>query len=328
MKKPDYVILSQNIRNGLVEEIHSGIFLKYKDSKIIKSFGKDNDYPFFQRSCMKPMQFAAVYDVVKAFDFTPQEIAVCSASHSGENFHIETILKILNKIGLDESYLLCPPQEPLTPEAKNNLIRKNEQPRAIHNNCSGKHTAMLAYCVLKGLDLKNYNDVSHPLQQHVLNFVADICGTKLTDCPISRDGCTLPVIATPLKNLAHGLLEVFTNNKYEGLRNAALKNPYYFGGHGRTDSEIIASSNHLIAKVGAGNLCGIVDLNEKASYVIKISDGDNFARGVILTEFLKKNKKINAEILEKLFPTKITDETGTLVGHTEVFPLFKLIAEN
>lgn len=321
MKTPEYELLSRNVRNNLVEESHFGVFLKFQNGKVVKSFGKDNDYPFFQRSCMKPLQFAAISEVVEAFDFSPQEIAVSMASHSGEDFHIETILGILKKIGLDESYLLCPPQEPLNLEAKNSLI-KNAQPyRAIHNNCSGKHAAMLAYCVLKGYDVKNYNEVNHPLQKHVLNFVSNLCRVSLSECQISRDGCTLPVIATPLKNLAQGFLEVFTNEKFVKLKQAALQYPYYFGGHGRTDSEIGASSTskNLIAKVGAGNLCCVVDLAEKACYVIKVADGDNFARGVILTEFLKKSKKINSEKLEKLFPTKITDEIGVEVGKIEVF---------
>ena len=319
MKNPDFEILSQNIRNGYVEEIHSGLFIKFKNGQVINSYGQDYDYPFFQRSCMKPMQFAAIYDVVKAFDFTPQEIAVCAASHSGENFHIKTISGILKKIGLNENALLCPPQEPLNLSAKNELIKKDLPPKAIHNNCSGKHAAMLAYCVLKGMDTKDYNDLAHPLQKHVLNFVANICRKNLSECEISRDGCTLPVIATPLKNLAQGFLEVFTNEKYVELQNAVLKYPYYFGGHGRTDSEITASSNHLIAKVGAGNLCCIADIEEKSCYVIKLSDGDNFARGVILTQFLKKSKKINSEKLDQLFPLEITDETGISVGKTQVF---------
>lgn len=321
MKTPQFELLSRNVRNGFVEESHFGVFLKYQDGKVVKSFGQDNDYPFFQRSCMKPLQFASIFDVVEAFDFTPQEIAVCSASHSGEDFHIETILGILQKIGLSESYLLCPPQEPLNLDAKNNLIKNARPCRAIHNNCSGKHVAMLAYCVLNGLDVKNYNDVNHPLQKHILNFVADICGLKLSECSISRDGCTLPVIATPLKNLAKGFLNVFTNEKFSKLKLAALQYPYYFGGHGRCDSEIISSSisNDLIAKVGAGNLCCVADLSENACYVIKVADGDNFARGVILTEFLKKSKKINSEKLEKLYPTKIFDEIGVEVGNIEVF---------
>lgn len=321
MKTPEYELLSRNVRNGLVEESHFGVFLKFQNGKVVKSFGKDNDYPFFQRSCMKPLQFAAISEVVEAFDFSPQEIAVSMASHSGEDFHIETILSILKKIGLDESYLLCPPQEPLNLEAKNSLIKNGQPYGAIHNNCSGKHAAMLAYCVLKGYDVKKYNEVNHPLQKHVLNFVSNLCGVSLSECQISRDGCTLPVIATPLKNLAQGFLEVFTNEKFDKLKQAALQYPYYFGGHGRTDSEIGASSTskNLIAKVGAGNLCCVVDLAEKACYVIKVADGDNFARGVILTEFLKKSKKINSEKLEKLFPTKITDEIGVEVGKIEVF---------
>lgn len=321
MKAPEYELLSRSVRNGLVEESHFGIFLKFQNGKVVKSFGKDNDYPFFQRSCMKPLQFASISEIVEAFDFSPKEIAVSMASHSGEDFHIETIFGILKKIGLDESYLLCPPQAPLNLDAKNFLIKNGQPYRSIHNNCSGKHAAMLAYCVLKGYDLKNYNDINHPLQKHVLDFVSNICGVKFSECQISRDGCTLPVIATPLKNLAQGFLEVFTNEKFEKLRQSALQYPYYFGGHGRTDSEIGSSSlsKNLIAKVGAGNLCCVVDFDEKACYVIKVADGDNFARGVILTEFLKKSKKINSEKLEKLFPAKITDEIGVEVGKIEVF---------
>jgi len=320
MKTPEYELLSRNSRNGFVEESHFGIFLKYQNGQVVKSFGKDNDYPFFQRSCMKPLQFASISEVVDAFDFSPAEIAVAMSSHAGEDIHVETVSGILKKIGLDESYLLCPPQEPLNLAVKNRLIKNNESFRAIHNNCSGKHAAMLAYCVLKGFDVKNYNDFSHSLQKHVLNFVADICGVNLSDCPISRDGCTLPVIATPLKNLAKGFLGVFTDKKYDKLKQAALQYPYYLGGHGRIDSEIIVSSRpkQLIAKVGAGNICCIADLDENACYVIKVADGDNFARGVILTEFLKKSGIISDETLEKLFPTKITDESGVEVGKTEV----------
>lgn len=320
MKTPRFKLLSRNVRNGFVEELHFGVFLKYKDGIVVKSIGEDNDYPFFMRSCMKPLQLAAIFDIVDAFDFTPQEIAVCSASHSGEDFHIKTISGILQKIGLDESYLLCPPQEPLDYGAKNNLI-KNAQPfRSIHNNCSGKHAAMLAYCVLNGFDVKNYNDCSHPLQKHVLNFIADICEVKLLNCYVSRDGCTLPVIAVPLKNLAKGFLSVFTSIKYEKFTSSVLKYPYYFGGHGRCDSEIIASasSNDLIAKVGAGNMCCVADLSENACYIIKLADGDNFARGVILTEFLSNLKKINPYILQQLYSTKLTDEMGVEVANIEV----------
>lgn len=320
---PEYKLLSRHKRGGLYEEEHFGVILEYSDNKIKKIAGDEKGYPFYHRSCMKPLQFAAVSEIIEAFNFTDKEIAVCTASHSGEDFHIQTITNILNKIGLSEKFLLCPPLMPLDCNAKNLIIKQNKNPRAIHNNCSGKHAAMLAYCILKGFDTKNYNDINHPLQKHVLNFCAEICEKKLTDCPITKDGCTLPVIATPLENLAKGFLKIYTNQNYQKIAEAVLKNPYYAGGHGRLDSEIIAASNGtLAAKVGAGNLCCVADVKNQKAFVIKLSDPDNFSRGLILVSFLKEMnyfKNFAQSNLAKVFETKITDETGFQVGNIEIF---------
>lgn len=320
MKTPEYALLSQNERNGFVEEQHFGILLKYSENRIAKIAGNSNGYPFFQRSCMKPMQLAAVSEIFENFDFTDEEIAVMTASHSGEEFHIKAVSNILEKIGLSEKDLLCPPQTPLNEISKNKLIKNGENPRAIHNNCSGKHAAMLAYCVMKGFDTKNYTEVNHPLQKHVLNFVAEICGLNLKECEVSKDGCTLPVIATPLENMAKGFLNVYKN--YPKIKNAVLENPYFAGGHGRFDSEIMAAGGkNLVAKVGAGNLCCVADLADKSCYVIKVLDGDNFARGLILTEILKREGKlptIKTSELEKIYSHDITDETGFPVGKIKV----------
>lgn len=320
MKTPEYALLSQSERKGFVEEQHFGILLKYSENGITKIAGNSNSYPFFQRSCMKPMQLAAVSEIFENFDFTNEEIAVMTASHSGEDFHIKAVLSILKKIGLSEKDLQCPPQVPLNEKSRNELIKKTEIPSAIHNNCSGKHAAMLAYCVMKGFDTKNYVEINHPLQKHVLNFVAEICGLKLSDCPISKDGCTLPVLATPLENMARGFLNVYKN--YPKIKNAVLENPYFAGGHGRFDSEIIAcGGKNLVAKVGAGNLCCVADLAQSSCYVVKVLDGDNFARGLILTEFLKREGKLSTfknSALSKMFPRDITDETGFTVGEIKV----------
>jgi L-asparaginase II len=321
LKIPKYETLSVCFRNGLVEEIHQGLFLKVKNGEIVYSLGNDNNYPFFLRSCMKPLQLAAISEIINTYNFSDTEIAVCTASHSGEPFHIETIKNILKKIGLSENFLLCPPQMPLNEKAKNELIQNKKSCKAIHNNCSGKHSAMLAYCVLKNFDLKTYNELTHPLQQHILKYVADLCEMDLSSCYISRDGCTLPVLGMPLKNLAIGFSKVFTDEKYAKIKNAVIKYPYYFGGHLRTDSEIIvASQGNLIAKVGAGNMCCILDLIDNSCYVIKLTDGDNYARGVILTDFLMKNKKlIKNNTLSNMFSSEIVDEIGVKVGNTKIF---------
>ena len=317
---PKYVLLSRHIRDGLTEEQHFGIIIEYSKKGIKKLAGEDKNYPFYLRSCMKPFQLAAISQIIKEFNLTQQEIAVSTASHSGEDFHIETVLNILKKIGLKKADLLCPAQMPLNFESQKKLIKLGQLPESIHNNCSGKHAAMLAFCVLKGYDTKNYNDINHPMQKYILNFTAQMCGIRLKKCMISKDGCTLPVIATPLKNLAQGFLNVYNN--YPEITNAIINNPYYAGGHGRLDSEIIkAGLGNLTAKVGAGNLCCVADLKNQTCIVIKLSDPDNYSRGLILTSLLNKMNKFKDfenSVLSKMYSTDITDETGFILGKIQV----------
>ena len=313
---PEYALLTRHERCELIEEEHFGLILKCNKNGVVTKIGDDKDYLFSLRSCMKPLQLAAISEIFDAFDFSDKEIAVCSASHTGEDFHIKTILGILAKIGLTEKNLLCPVQNPLSINAQESLIRCNQKPSAIHNNCSGKHAAMLAYCVLKGYNIENYTDINHPLQKKVLNFVSNICDIQIDKTKITRDGCTLPVLAMPLKNLAIGFLNLC--NDFPKIVSAILNNPYYFGGQGRLDSELIVAGNkNLVAKVGAGNICCVVDLNEQVAFVIKLSDGDNFSRGLILTKILNDFDKLldfENSNLYKLFSKNLVDEKNNIVG--------------
>ena len=319
---PDYVRLTRNIRCELIEEEHYGIIFSFdKNTNSIKKTGNDNGYRFCMRSCMKPLQFAAVSKIIENFDLTEKEIAVACASHTGEKEHTEAVLSILKKCGLTEKHLLCPPLEPLSKKANNELLRNNLSPTALHNNCSGKHAAILAYCVMTGYPLNDYNSVSHPVQKLILDFVTKVCETDLSDCIIAKDGCTLPVLSMPVNNFAKGFINVFTDEKYSKIRQAIINNPYLFGGEGRLDSELVtASKGRLIAKVGAGNLCCIVDAAEKKAFVIKLSDGDNFQRALVTVELLKRLNyfpKDEYSRLSKLYPQFLTDETGEIVGKTE-----------
>lgn len=318
---PDYILLTRHTRKNLTEEEHYGLIFEYEQNGNINKIGNDNSYYFFHRSCMKPFQLAALYEIIEAFGFTEQEIAVCTASHSGEDFHIKAIRSILNKTGLSEEDLQCPPQEPLNKEARKFLILNKEKPKSIHNNCSGKHAAMLAYCVLKGYDIKTYTQSDNPVQKHILNFTAGICEIRLKDCPTVNDGCTVPVLATPLINLAKGYINLFSDNKYSALKKAVFNNPYYFGGHFRVDSEIIfAAKNTLIAKVGAGNILTVYDDINKKVFITKVLDNDNYSRNLITVQYLKKKnyfKDFDNTKLAELFSDEIKDEKDNIVGKIE-----------
>ena len=49
-------------------------------------------------------------------DLDGELLALAAASHSGEDFHVEGVRKILSGAGLSEDDLRCPPSWPLDPE--------------------------------------------------------------------------------------------------------------------------------------------------------------------------------------------------------------------
>ena len=133
--------LLEYIRDGLIEEEHFGI-IKFSD-KNLSSIGEDNDYPYYLRSCAKPLQASLLVDYGIDKELTSEQIAVCCASHAGEDIHINTVRSILNKYDISEDLLRCGIQNPISETAKKNLILKGEQAKPIHNNCSVKHSIML-----------------------------------------------------------------------------------------------------------------------------------------------------------------------------------------
>lgn len=327
---PAFAKLIEFKRNGLVEQEHLGIILYLSKDETIKNIGEDNGYKFYQRSCMKPLQIAEHVDLSlhRKFDFSLEEIAVCCASHTGTLKHQAVVRSVLKKIGLDESNLLCGKQIPISVDEQKRLILENEPEKPIHNNCSGKHAAMLALCLHNGWLINNYLDNSHPLNKVLLNKVASLCNTRLEDCIISKDGCGLPTIATTLEQLGFGILNLFLDKKYSVIKYAFLENPYLIGGEGRLDSEIISTSNKkLIAKVGAGGLCVVVNIEREEAIVIKIADANMTARSIAVIESLRQlgwlsEEQISQGKLAKLFDKTIKTLEGETIGYINPCFLF------
>ena len=156
-------ILLQEIRNSLVELEFYGYIIFCDKNKNIHSYGETQHYHFFHRSCAKPLQASIIQGLMTKdyYNLSEKEIAVCCASHTGEPVHLEILRGILKKANLTEKDLLCPAIEPLNKEEQ----KKFEVYSPLHNNCSGKHTLMLAICRQMGWDTKNYLDINHPLQK-------------------------------------------------------------------------------------------------------------------------------------------------------------------
>ena len=328
--KCEYAKLIEYRRNNLSEQIHTGIILHMNRNKIITQTGNDNGYKFYHRSCMKPLQIATLIDleIDKKINLTDEEIAICSASHAGEMLHQEMVLSILKKTGYKEDDLLCPPLLPLSKKEQRRLIINQLPIRKIHNNCSGKHSAMLAICKEKGYKTENYKDYNHPLTNIILNKVCELCETSKDNVIISKDGCGLPVIATSLYELGKGYLNLFCNPKYKRIKQSFLNNPYLIGGDGRLDTEIIkASKGKLIAKVGAGGLCTVVNTEKEECLIVKIADSNMEARSICVTESIKQlkwpeNIKDFSDHLDKIYKKEIVSQDNEILG--EIVPCFSI----
>ncbi|MGN0018696.1 MAG: asparaginase [Candidatus Gastranaerophilaceae bacterium] len=267
----------------LVEQEHFG-FVLGTNFKI----GEPYNYPFYLRSCAKPLQASLAID--NDLDLTEEELAICCASHTGEVCHVELAKKLLNKIGISEDKLKCGFHKPISKTEKEKLILFNQKENVFQNNCVGKHIMMLALCKKNNWDIETYDEMNHPLQQKIKEKIYELCEIEDKIYPITKDGCGVPIHSMPLENILKGYLNLFTSEKYKKIAQAYRNYPYIIGGEDRTDTKIIQNSNNLIAKVGAGGLCTVINLEKKEGFIVKILDCDMKAREITVLSILKRLK--------------------------------------
>src|SRR5215211_2722553 len=128
------------MRDGEVESVHAGIVVvANRDGGIVASAGDPNTFAYF-RSSAKPFQAVPLIGSGAAdrFGFTPAELALCCASHSGEAMHQQQVLAMLGKLGLDPSALQCGAPLPMD-DAEAGMMLTGEKPRTpLACDCSGK----------------------------------------------------------------------------------------------------------------------------------------------------------------------------------------------
>ena len=272
-------MLVEHIRDGLIEEEHEG-------SVLTLNMGNGTDYPYYLRSCAKPLQASLMidYGLDKKYELSLEEVALCCASHAGEKCHTDIAKKLLEKFGLEYNWLKCGLHAPLYDK------NTKEEITYFHNNCVGKHILFLALCKENGWDIKSYDSIENPLQQVVKNKINFLCevNNDISHYPVTKDGCGVPILSVPLKNILKGYINLFTDKKYEMITKAFLKNPYIIGGKNRLDTEIMQNSKNLIAKVGAGGLCVVVNLEKKDALIVKINDCDMETRRRVVFFALNK----------------------------------------
>jgi L-asparaginase II len=303
----DAPVVAHVVRSGFVESVHHGSAVVLDaDGSVVLAIG-DVAGPMFPRSSSKPIQALAMLRA--GLDLDGGLLALASGSHSGESFHLEGVRQILAGAGLSEQDLQNTPDLPYEELERDAWIAAGRAASSIAQNCSGKHSAMLATCVAAGWDTATYLEPKHPLQLLIAQTLVELSGEP--EAASGVDGCGAPVMAVSLTGLARAFsrFAVAPGGTHEARVAAAIRAyPQWLGGTRRDVTALIRGVPGLIAKDGAESVYA-AGLADGRGIALKIADGGQRARPVVMAAVLRR-LGIDAQVLDEL-------EDAPVLGHGE-----------
>jgi L-asparaginase II len=329
------VVLANVIRGETVESVHRGHLIAIDGAgKTVMSLGQPDTVTFFRSAC-KPFQAMPFITsgACDALGYSDEEIALACASHSGEPRHVRIAQLMLERAGLTEAHLRCGSHLPFNEKEAERMQREGEHPTQLHNNCSGKHAAMLAFAKHIDADLATYDAIDNPIQSEILGMISLFGEIPIQKIKTGIDGCAAPNFALPLAAMAKSFINLISPPENFGadikaacarIVSAMTSFPELIGGVERLDTMLMqAADGKIISKVGADGvwLCAILP-SEKwpsgISIALKVEDGDDRrARPVIAVELLKRFGMLSADDLPDVSPMPIKNRRGDPVGYVK-----------
>ena len=256
------------------------------DGNVILSFG-DIERQVFPRSAMKPLQSIALAELLRQYPdkgtLSPKEYALISASHNGEDLHVDAVHGLLARFDIDPEYLICGAHWSLDQATSLSQARALSEPTKAHNNCSGKHAGMLVLAQLMGAPLEGYHKISHPVQQRIVGVMEQMTGIDLMDYTHGVDGCGAPAVSGPLGNWAHGFAvfadrSTLTADRADAIisiRDGIAAAPLMIAGHGRCCSGVSSAYGDLVTvKTGAEGVFAAAFHDLGLGLLLKTRDGN------------------------------------------------------
>ena len=279
-------MIAEVIRSGFEESRHRGsaVLLGADGHEVLFRVG-EIAVPMFPRSSNKPMQAAAMRACGLALE--GELLALASASHSGEDFHITGVRKILAGAGLGEDALQCPPALPLDEAALWQFLGAGGRPDRVHMNCSGKHAAMLATCIAAGWPAQTYRDPDHPLQREIKTALGRLAGEA--PAATGTDGCGAPLFALSLTGLARAfgsLVLAAPGSAERTVADAVRAHPAWTSGTNRSERALHEAVPGLLIKSGAEGVQAFALADGRAG-AVKIEDGTPRAIPAITVALLR-----------------------------------------
>ncbi len=332
-------------RGSITESLHCGaIAVVDAAGRLIAGYGNP-DSVFYLRSSAKPLQAISFVEDggMQRFGFSDEELSLICASHYGTDHHVSVAASMQRKAGVSESDLLCGVHAPLDRAARQAMAERAEKPTANRHQCSGKHSGMLANCVLHDFSIADYIAREHPLQQLILRVNAQMWDMPEEEVQIGIDGCSVPVFALPLRNAALGFARMADGRDLSSKRAEACEHifsamaafPKMVAGDGGFDTEVMrAGKGKWISKVGSEGFQmiairpGCTSVSARGIGVaLKILDGDQ--RGAVASlsalEVLRQLGALKADELEMLsafYTRSLHNWRGFEIG--SIHPVFDL----
>jgi L-asparaginase II len=316
-------------RGNDVESVHRVHAAVIGADGILMGGARDTRFLTHWRSCAKPFQVMPLLQS-GAFDdlaWGNDELALAVASHGGEPEHVAIATRMLADIGLEEGDLACGPHEPMAPRGQKILRESGARPTRLHNNCSGKHSAMLARAHVAGWKTAGYEKPEHPVQQGCLESVARWAGLAPAELGRAVDGCGVVEFSSPLESMARAwsrlAVSMEDDDHARRIHTALRARPMLFGGSDRFDSIMIEETDgKVIAKVGAEGVHAAAIPEQGIGVVIKVEDGAQRAQFPAILRALQYLDALPATLPQRLedFRRKaIRNTRGECVG--EVRPV-------
>lgn len=305
-------------RGSLLESLHLGHAAICDDSgQILRAWG-DPEAVIYPRSSCKMVQALPLLTsgAVDRYGLSSEQLALACASHDGAAIHTERVRAWLDQLGLKDDDFRCGPQEPADIPARNALIKADESPCQMHNNCSGKHCGFLTLAAHMGAG-PDYVAVDHPVQQAALTAFEEVTGEDSPGYGI--DGCSAPNFATTLHGLARAMAFFASaqdrsdrqSTAAARLTQAMMAHPDLVAGEGRACTELMrAMDGRAAIKTGAEAVFIAIVPEKRLGVAVKIVDGGTRAAectiaailvglGVLEADHPATRKFMNAPILNR-----------------------------
>ena len=268
-------------RGPLAESRHSGhAVICDKTGQIVEAWG-DPAAIVLPRSSSKMIQALPLImsGAADAVGLDQRRLALACASHQGAPLHVDAVSAWLAEIGLDETALRCGPQPSRDKDLKLSMIRADQAPCQVHNNCSGKHTGFLTLArhLRAGPD---YVDPDHPVQRACLE--AFEMATGETSPGFGIDGCSAPNFAVSMTGMARAMAWFASAaDRSDTASQAAARlvaamyaYPEMVAGEGRACTRLMRAAKEPVAlKTGAEGYFVAILPGRGMGIAVKIADG-------------------------------------------------------